>query len=72
MGTISSTANQYTQHEIEAFKRKAEKWDALRSKIDKCYPPEPEDEIEGDDTDYNESADLCTIGEIAASAFGYL
>ncbi len=67
---------QYTIEQIEAFKAKAEKWDALDAKILKCYPPEtdedkeyidPEGEIEWD---YN--ADLVTIGGIAAQAFGYL
>lgn len=63
---------QISQEEYEKLKRKAQKWDDLGAKIARCYPPEPGDEIEGDDTDYIEDADLLTIGEIAASAYGWL
>ncbi|WP_254562170.1 hypothetical protein [Dyadobacter diqingensis] len=42
---------------------KAAKWDALEERIGKFYESDEDDEPEGD---------LCDIGEIAASAFGYL
>lgn len=49
---------------------KAEKWERLRSEISKCYLNK-----EGEYDEKNpeiEGADLCTIGEMAASAFGWL
>ena len=52
---------EYTKEQIKEMKKKADKWDALGAEISKCYcNPEIED------------ADLCTIGEMAASAFGWL
>lgn len=49
------------------------KWNDLDDKIGRCYPDTLEvDEDDLTDEDYFEDADLCTIGEIAASAFGYL
>lgn len=62
----------YTQEQIEQWKKKAEKWDKLGKGIARCYPPDEGDEDPDDDTDYLEDADLCDIGEIAATAFGYL
>ena len=54
----------YSQEQIEKFKKKADKWDALEKKIANFYP---EDQSE-DDAD----AGLVDIGEIAAEAFGFL
>lgn len=63
---------QPTPKQIQEWKEKAEKWDALDKEISKYYR-EPEDE------DYDEAfakvADengLLGIGEVAATAFGYL
>ncbi len=52
---------------LEVLKRKAEKWDALRKKIDKYYPY---DEATGEDLESD--GDLGDIGLEAAMAFGYL
>lgn len=60
----------YTQEQIQEFKNKAEKWDKLETEISKCYC-----NVDGEYDEDNpeiEDADLCTIGEIAASAFGWL
>ena len=54
---------------INKYKIKAEKWDKLESKISKCYVDENGDELSEEDS---EDIDLGTIGEIAASAFGWL
>lgn len=55
----------YTQQQIESFKAKAEKWDALEKKlIDLTYDDE-KDEAKPED----ESNDLCAIGEISMRAF---
>lgn len=45
---------------------KAAKWDALKRKIDACYYDEEGNEVTDD------NIDLVTIGEIAATACGYL
>lgn len=69
----------YTEAQIKAWKTKAEKWDNLGSRIEKCYMkenpnynPEIDNEfdefIENDDPDI----DLGTIGELAAVAYGWL
>lgn len=50
---------------------KARKWDKLEAEIAKCYP-ECMDEADEDLDEYFENADLTTIGELAASAFGFL
>jgi len=53
--------------DYERVKEKAEKWDALAEKIGKMYPELDEDgELE------ETGGDLADIGEIAATAFGYL
>lgn len=54
----------YTQEQIEEFKAKADKWDALDEKIGEVYFQDEEDEDGG--------ADLAHVGELAAQAFGYL
>lgn len=56
-----------SESEYDSLKKKADKWDALRVQIDKCYGEKPDNsdaEIPG--------ADLGTIGEFAAHAYGYL
>ncbi|CAL1518151.1 hypothetical protein [Chitinophaga sp. MM2321] len=60
----------YTEEEIETQKRKAQKWDELEEKIAVCYGRENEDGEWEENND--ENIDLCTIGEIAASAFEWL
>lgn len=51
-----------TQEQIEEFKAKADKWDALDVKIGEVYFQDEEDG----------GADLAHVGELAAKAFGYL
>lgn len=61
---------EYTKEQIEEMKKKADKWDALGAKIEKCYC-----NADGEYDEENpeiEDADLCTIGKMAASAFGWL
>jgi hypothetical protein len=61
---------EYTKEQIEEMKKKADKWDALGAEIEKCYC-----NADGEYDEENpeiEDADLCTIGEMAASAFGWL
>lgn len=60
----------YTEKQIKEFKIKADKWDALSNEIAKCYCNE-DGEYDEDNPEI-EDADLGTIGEIAASAFGWL
>lgn len=55
----------YTKEQIEQWKAKAEKWDALAARIEKFYVNEEGEEAE-------EGGDLCDIGEVAAHAFGWL
>lgn len=57
----------YTPEQIEEFKQKAEKWDALDKKIEAFYIDDKGEEIPDD-----ESNGLDAIGEVAASAFGWL
>ena len=54
---------------INKYKIKSDKWDKLDAKIAKCYVDENGDELSEEEY---ENIDLCTIGEIAASAFGWL
>lgn len=59
---------EYTKEEIETMKIKADKWDALGKEIAKCYC-----NSEGEFSEYPEiDGDLGTIGEMSASAFGWL
>ena len=55
----------YTEEEIRAMKIKADKWDKLEEQIAKFYD---------DDNNLDDDSDggLLTIGEIAATAFGFL
>ncbi|WP_143392478.1 hypothetical protein [Flavobacterium psychrophilum] len=55
--------------ELSKYQQKAMKWDNLHSKIAKCYCDENGDELSEEDS---EDIDLGTIGEISASAFGFL
>lgn len=59
-----------TENEINQWRIKAEKWDKLEVKISKCY-----NNAKGEYDEKNpefEDADLCTIGEMAAQAFGWM
>lgn len=55
--------NQYTQEQIEQWKKKAEKWDKLDMKISSFYPS---------DDDSEEGGEFHVFGEAAAIAFGWL
>ena len=48
---------------------KSKKWDALSARIERVYCTEDGEMREDDD---EEGGDLCVIGEMAASAFGWL
>ena len=61
---------EYTKEQIEEIKSKADRWDALGEEISKCYL-NSNGEYDGENTEI-EGADLCTIGEIAASYFGWI
>lgn len=57
------------------LRSKAEKWDNLGAKIDKCYGDydENNEEMKSEyEEEHGSEPDLSTIGEIAASAYGYL
>lgn len=56
-----------TPKQIQEWKTKAEKWDALEEKISKFYFDE-----EGDELPDDAGGDLVDIGEAAARAFGYM
>jgi hypothetical protein len=60
----------HTAEEIQEWKIKAEKWDMLETEISKCYC-NSDGEYDEDNPEI-EDADLITIGEIAATAFGWL
>lgn len=55
--------------ELLPFITKSEKWDKLGEKIAKCYVDKNGDELSEEEA---EDIDLGTIGEISASAFGWL
>lgn len=55
----------YTEEQIEEFKAKADKWDALDAEIGEIYTYDEEDDESG-------FLDLAHVGELAAKAFGYL
>lgn len=61
----------YTNEQIELFKKKADKWDALEKQIEGEYGFTNE-AGEWEEHPENDDHDLCTIGEKAAYAFGYL
>ena len=57
---------QPTKKQVEGWKAKADKWDALEDKISKFY-------IDPEGNEWpNEKYDLVDIGEAAAMAFGFL
>lgn len=58
------------QKELDSLRLKSEKWDKLEDEISKCYCNSDGDYDE-DNPEY-EDADLLTIGELAAGAFGWL
>jgi len=60
---------EWIEEYIKPLKTKAQKWDKLGEKIAKCYVDENGDELSEDEA---EDIDLRTIGEISASAFGWL
>lgn len=62
---------EYTTEQIEEWKSKAQKWDALGERIVECYPESNYDEF-GEELDEDEGGDLVTIGEYAAMAYGWL
>jgi len=55
--------------QIADWKKKAEKWEALGKEIEKFYC---NSEGEYDEENPEEQGDLCTIGEVAACAYGWL
>ena len=59
----------YTEKQIQEWKLKAEKWDALGEKIASFYGND-EDDYDGED--FDGGGDLVDIGEAAAEAFGFL
>lgn len=59
-----------TEQQIKEWEQKAQKWDSLEEKIAACYGKETEDGEWEENKD--DGTDLCTIGEIAATAFGWL
>ena len=67
---IAIPAPNPTTEEIADWRNKAAKWEALDKRISKCYLNK-EGEYDEDNPEI-EDADLCTIGEMAATAFGYL
>lgn len=56
-------------NQVVEFQKKAAQYDKLKAKIDKCYFNEEGEELSEEES---ENIDLGTIGEIAASHFGYL
>ena len=55
----------YTQEQINEFKAKADKWDALDAKIGEVFAV-------SDDKSTKDCYDIVDIAELAAKAFGYL
>ena len=54
--------------ELTALKVKAANWDKLGEEIAACYAEEGDEDFE----EHEGEADLVTIGEIAATAYGWL
>lgn len=70
MDVIKDRKKDYSQKQIDEFRKKAAKWDALEKQISKCYL-----NSKGEYDEKNpeiKDADICTIGEMAAAAFGWL
>lgn len=55
----------YTEEQINEFKAKTDKWDALDEEIGKMFAI-------SEDESTDEYYDLAHVGELAAKAFGYL
>lgn len=55
------------QTELDLLRTKAQKWDALEARIAKFYLDQ-----DGNELSDEEGGNLCDIGEVAASAFGFL
>lgn len=62
--TEPANSSKISQKQIDEWKKKAEKWDALGDKIAKYY--------EDDEGNIEKEGDLINIGEDAAHAFGFL
>lgn len=60
-------SKQPTARQVQEWKTKAEKWDALYEEISAFYFDD-----EGNELPDGEGGDLCDIGETAAIAFGLL
>lgn len=65
---VKNLADKLLDEDGDAY-LKVIKWDALESKIAKCYVDDDGEELSEEET---ENIDLGTIGEIAANAFGWL
>ena len=66
---LANTIEQLFNEQLINYQHKALKWDEFHDKIAKCYVCEDGEEISEEDS---EDIDLGTIGEISASAFGFL
>lgn len=64
---INDNCDKYVFNIISPMHRKMQKWDDLDKEISGCYYDKDDNELPDD-----EGGDLCTIGELAAAAFGYL
>jgi hypothetical protein len=65
--------DQYRDRMFETFKSKAAKWDALAKEIEGEYGTYDEDgEFQEHPDEPDQDHDLSTIGEIAATAFGWI
>lgn len=58
-----------TKAEYEALQNKSKKWDELENKISEFYCDE---QGEYSEDNPKRQGDLCDIGEVASSAFGWL
>lgn len=67
---VSTPKNEFPTEQIEEWKSKAQNWDALGARIEKCYC-NSEGEYDEENPE-EEGADLITIGEMAATAYGWL
>lgn len=67
--TVFCYCSEDVASDILNSKAKSKRWDELNEKIAKCYVDENGDELSEEEA---EDIDLGTIGEISASAFGWL
>lgn len=58
-----------TKKEYDVLKEKSQKWDDLGSEIEKFYSNK---DGEYDEENPECEGDICTIGEIAAMAYGWM